>query len=103
MSKITVEALRALNSWVGVDLGPLPYKIKSDISGSGVQYHVDEEDGTPALITLTPDNEVLPDPVRRVFPLFEVELTELKEGAPVIIEGILPGNTKSELLRITRQ
>jgi hypothetical protein len=40
---------------------------------------------------------------REIGTLFDIEITELEQGKPVSIEGILPGNTKSEMLRLTQE
>jgi len=98
---VSIEVLRSLNNWIKVDLGPLPYEIKSNVSKSKTRHYIEDEDGNPTLMTLTPNNEVLPVSSDRF--LFEIDIKELTEGEPVLIEGILPGSIKSELIRVTRE
>jgi hypothetical protein len=102
---VTIEVLRCLSQWVRVDLGKLPYNIKSNVSNASLQYVVfeDEDRIGSSLLTLRPVKDklsaVIPDELGK---LFDIEITELEQGRSVSIEGILPGHTKSEMLRLTQ-
>jgi hypothetical protein len=103
---VIVEVLRCLNQWVKVDLGELPYNIKSNVSDASIRYIVDEDEDRigSSLTTLRPVkgglSDIIPDELGR---LVEIEITELEQVKPITIEGLLPGQTKSEMLRLTQE
>jgi hypothetical protein len=103
---VRVEVLRCLNQWVKVDLGPLPYNIKSNVSNASLRYLLikDRDRIGYSLITLRPaGDDLLAKIPREVRIPIDIEITELEPGKPVSIEGILPRNTKSEMLRLTQE
>lgn len=104
---VTVEVLRSLNQWVRInDLGPEPYEIRSD-RYTRIRYIIgQDEDGTGAVLTtISPAKDGLGKKLSEAIrqPVFEIETKPLQPGHAVTIEGILPGNTKSEILRINQE
>ena len=104
-----LEVLRSFGQWVEVGkLGPEPYVIKSSISRISTRYVVVQgEDNIEAvLLTLPPAKDDLTKKLTSALgkPIFDMEAAELLEsGHAVFIEGVLPGNTKSETLRLTQE
>ncbi|MGA2967849.1 MAG: hypothetical protein ABSD69_01585 [Candidatus Levyibacteriota bacterium] len=103
---VKVEVLRNLGQWVKVNLGPLPYDIKSNVSNVNTRHFVIENFGGAeySLMTWRSAKDDLSAKIpHELGPLFDIEVTELERGKPVSIEGILPGNTKSEVLKLTQE
>ena len=105
---VTVEVLRSLNQWVKVDnLGQEPYEVKSNVSHTGIRYIIgQDEDGIGAVLTtMSPAKDDLAKKLSGAIgePLFDLKIEPLVPGHAVFIEGVLPGNTKSESLRITQE
>jgi hypothetical protein len=101
--KIEVEALRALNQWVRVDFGNEHFEIKGNF---GTRYVIveDEDRIGYSLITFHPNKNDLGSVIpKSLGSLVDIDIKELEFGIPVVIEGILPGATKSEMLRITQE
>lgn len=105
---VIIEALRSLNQWVKVEnLGPEPYEIKSNISYAGIRYIIgQDEDGIGAVLTtMSPAKDDLAKKLSGAFRglLVDLKIEPLERGRAVFIEGVLPGNTKSETLRLTQE
>jgi len=103
---VKVEVLRDFARWEPVDLGPLPYEIRSNVSNISTRHYVVEDQDRIgySLLTFRSAKDKLSAAVpREIGTLFDIEVTELEPGKPVSIEGILPRNTKSEVLRLTQE
>lgn len=104
---LKVEVLRSLNQWVEVNgLGPEPHVIRSNFHTSTRYVIEQDEDGAGTILTtLLPAKDgpgkELSDGIKQ--PVLDIEIKILEPGHPVFIEGILPGNTKSEMLRIAQE
>ena len=104
-----LEALRSFGQWVKIaDLGPEPYVIKSNVSQASRRHVIlQDEEGTEAVLLTLPSIE---DDLAKTLtgalgkPIFDIEAVKILEpGHTVFIEGVLPGNTKSETLRLTQE
>jgi hypothetical protein len=103
-----IEVLRSFGRWEEVDcLGQEPYEIKSNISNARTRYIIGEdEDGTGAILTtISPVKDDLARKLSGLLrgTLYDLESVSIEAGHTVFIEGILPGNTKSEMLRLTQE
>lgn len=103
-----LEVLRDFAHWVEVgDLGTEPFEIRSNVSLVSERYViVPDKDGRKTVIFIfswgkddlaidlsdTSKNSVL-----------DLKTKPLKPGCPELIEGVLPGNTKPELFRISQE
>jgi len=104
---IEIKVLRSLNQWVKVEnLGPGPYEIRGS-PNTRTRYIIgqDEDSMDVVLTTISPAEDGLGKTLSELIkqPVFKIETKPLQQGHIVPIEGILPGNTKSEMLRITQE
>ena len=102
---VRVEVLRSLNQWVKVDFGPMPFVVKSNISNKETKYILAEDDDgiDPLLYKFSPADTDLPKSVASRFGvLYDISVDAIEKDHPIMIEGIIPGSTKSEILRITQ-
>ena len=101
---VKVEALRALNSWQEVDYDSVPFMIKSNLSEAETSYIVAEnEDGVGTLVyTFSPvKGEHAKAAIKTSGVLYDISVEFLQPGDSKLLEGVVPGGTKSELLKLT--